>query len=200
MLVLSIFSTPVITSILPHHPKRVTTLSPNPTPLFVLPDSFIFIYTNYIYIYTWFYNQFILPLYHPWPRISRITPRHKPSRLRRYCSSYKSFILLLYLFFNVFITVAVHQDYLPVHVLLYLPTLLSAGLLTSFLPHPTRPSWNRPSSNCLTFDLSTNAGKLAYLSAWQSADNDTPICLMNFTPGGRPICLDTGATSCIFEP
>jgi hypothetical protein len=72
----------------------------------------------------------------PW--ISLITPRHKPSRLRCHRSSYKSFILLLYLFSNVFITVAIHQDYLPVHVLLYLPTLLSAGLLTSFFPHPTR--------------------------------------------------------------
>jgi len=60
-----------------------------------------------------------------------------------------------------------------------------------------RASWNQPSSSRLTLDLSTNAGKLAYLSAWQSANNDTPICLMNFTPGGRPICLDTGATSCI---
>jgi hypothetical protein len=41
-----------------------------------------------------------------------------------------------------------------------------------------------------------NSSKLAYLNAWQSTQN-TNIRMMNFSPGGHPICIDTGASSCI---
>jgi hypothetical protein len=37
---------------------------------------------------------------------------------------------------------------------------------------------------------------LAYLHAWQST-NVSHVKIMNFLPGGHPICIDTGASSCI---
>jgi hypothetical protein len=82
MLVLSIFYAPVITSLLSHHSQHKMSSLTSPTPLLTLPDSIIFIYNNYIYIYTWFYNQFILPYRRFSSLTSPIEPSHKSSRLR----------------------------------------------------------------------------------------------------------------------
>lgn len=61
---------------------------------------------------------------------------------------------------------------------------------------PTLSSTHSSSLYHSSHDLSTNSSKLAYLSAWQSTHNTT-LKLMNFNPGGYPICIDTGASSCI---
>ena len=41
-----------------------------------------------------------------------------------------------------------------------------------------------------------NATKLSMLSAWQSANARSPI-YMDYAPGSKAICIDTGASSCI---
>lgn len=81
------------------------------------------------------------------------------------------------------------------YALLWMPTLLS--LLCIRLP--TLPQKNHtpsPIQSHPNIDLSSDANKLSYLYAWQSIQN-TKTCLMNFTPGGYPICIDIKASSCI---
>jgi hypothetical protein len=50
-----------------------------------------------------------------------------------------------------------------------------------FPPHDSAPS---------------NATKLSMLSTWQSAKARSPI-YMDYAPGSKAICVDTGASSCI---
>jgi hypothetical protein len=74
--------------------------------------------------------------------------------------------------------------------------LLSLHFIPSFTlstPLPTKPS---PPIVTFPNQLHTNHEKLEYLHAWQSL-HETKLKLINFTPGGHPICVDMGTTSCI---
>jgi len=50
--------------------------------------------------------------------------------------------------------------------------------------------------NELFINATSNTKKLAMLSAWQSTNSKAPI-IMDYAPGSKAICIDTGASSCI---
>jgi hypothetical protein len=45
--------------------------------------------------------------------------------------------------------------------------------------------------------ISTENDILAYISAWTSLPDHNKLCFMNFSPGGKPVCVDSGASCCI---
>jgi hypothetical protein len=47
-----------------------------------------------------------------------------------------------------------------------------------------------------SFGKATNADKLCMLCAWQTANSKTPV-YMDYAPGSKAICIDTGASACI---
>jgi hypothetical protein len=120
----------------------------------------------------------------------------------------KHLFLLIHIFFNIGLTAAVHNNTLPISSLLGLPTIFGIYAFCSFRAYqpPFDHSKFIESSNSLTKftsiiepssnDLSTDSSKLAYLYAWQSKQ-PSAVRLMNFSPGGKPICIDTGASCCI---
>jgi hypothetical protein len=61
---------------------------------------------------------------------------------------------------------------------------------------PAAPCTVPSSVSTIINSSSTNAEKLCHLSAWHMTMNNN-FCLMNFSPGGNAICVDTGATCCI---
>jgi len=91
---------------------------------------------------------------------------------------------------------AIHQNKLSISSLCITPTLLLCNI---FRPssaisnhHPLYSIKPLPSTN----DLSTNADKLSYLCAWNSIQHSSKV-MMNFNPGGKAVCIDSGASSCI---
>lgn len=110
----------------------------------------------------------------------------------------KLYFFILYILANLSITLAIHHDFLLLYSLLSIPSFLSCVLLCFSTPHTLFKQKQIFSSPTLYTDISssTNDTKLAYRHAWQSKQqHHTKI--MNFTPGGRPLCIDTGASSCI---
>jgi hypothetical protein len=117
--------------------------------------------------------------------------------------------ILLYIILNVSLTTATYYDILPLSSLLSVPSLIGlSGIYTTINTTPVfdHNDYQRsllasqnsilPSIDSHLPDLSDNSSKLAYLNAWQSTQNAN-LKMMNFSPGGIAICMDTGASSCI---
>ncbi len=145
---------------------------------------FIHSSTN-IYVYL-FYNNHIFLLHSNPPNTHRKHTKHR--KLLYWC--------ITYFLANLTIVYGVKQDVLPLSSLLGIPSLFGCHLIYS----ATSQLNNRPISslprkyNANAFGSDSN--KLAYLYAWQST-NQHHAKIMNFSPGGCPLCIDTGVTSCI---
>jgi hypothetical protein len=140
-------------------------------------------------------------------RSSSLTPRFPPA------PNYTKFkvIFLIYLLTTCVHVHAIHQEHLPFHSLCTFPAILlwsfSIGYwgqswqlqaINALLrPTPCGPSLVH-GSQCqeLFITTSSNTKKLAMLSAWQSTNSKAPI-IMDYAPGSKAICIDTGASSCI---
>jgi hypothetical protein len=154
----------------------------------------------------WFYSLiFQSTLYkHLYKFIIHKKRQQRPLSYFRRSSSFKRhhLFLLIYILINLSQTSAIHYNLLPISSLCGIPSLIILyqlyNTVNTSIYHPPFeiPSRISPSTNLSSFDLSTNSSKLAYLTAWQSVQNNNTT-LMNFSPGSHPICVDTGATSCI---
>jgi hypothetical protein len=106
--------------------------------------------------------------------------------------------LLLYICINLHVCSAAYSDTAPITTLGIIPTCIGTSLLVvkipSYIQHFTIPSTKlflpQPT-------LTTGGDKLPYLSAWTSLHANQKLRLMNFSPGGQPICVDSGASCCI---
>jgi hypothetical protein len=193
MLVLSIFvPLSVITSYMchrntMHHPLIV---------LDHLPDSIPIVCCHCILIYVWFYNQFIKPYLHQ----NSVTPIFQKHRHHRKHTRFQRFFLL-YLIYTLtqlgFVT-AVQQNKASLSTLLITPLLFVSCQcynMVSSTPLHLLPSTTHTTIPQINKSASTS-DKLSYLCAWSSV-HASSSSLMNFTPGGKPICIDTGTSSCI---
>jgi hypothetical protein len=66
-------------------------------------------------------------------------------------------------------------------------------------PHPDTYAASDLPTNVNYFNTAGNpynANKQTMLSAWQSTNNTSPL-YMDYAPGSKAICVDTGASSCI---
>ncbi len=143
----------------------------------------------------------------PEPQLRK--PQKPPDRYR--CGYYA--LLTIYLFFVLFNTQAVYFERMEIQTLSVFPLAIISGLILQAM-HQRE---NRQSISNLFAPLSSindhqfivaspispphngapsNATKLAMLSAWQSANARSPI-YMDYAPGSKAICIDTGASSCI---
>jgi len=142
------------------------------------------------------------------PEISE--PRKPPDRYRRGCLVLLSFYLYI-VFLN---TNAVYSQEMSLRSLSALPLTLFSGFFYQamhrretakaigilFAPNKSihdgpffaDPFIQLPTDGCPPSD----ATKLSMLSAWQSANARSPI-YMDYAPGSKAICIDTGASSCI---
>ncbi len=66
------------------------------------------------------------------------------------------------------------------------------------IPTPSGPLIENEHHQCHESFLHTTsyATKLAMMSAWQTMNSRAPV-LMDYAPGSKAICIDTGASSCI---
>jgi hypothetical protein len=163
-----------------------------------------------IYLYMWFYNQLDTYIYRSLRQfILHMTTFHQTPQLRhrkRRPFNYLQFYLLLYISTNLALVTGCYYKMLPLSSLATLPTILCFSTLSSHYHRPPTVSldhfYNDISSNKHLFgrtqlDLAhTDISSLAYLSAWQSTLSSSSR-IMNFSPGGLPVCIDTGASSCI---
>jgi hypothetical protein len=192
-----------------------TTTTSNYTPpktiLLHLPEKLQIYCTHCIFIYMWFYSLLHTTIYTTLYKFIQQQHRRYFYTVSSHRSSFrqKYLFLLIYILFNLSLTTAIYHDTLPTTSLFSMPTIFS--LYGLYYLHTTPKSFDHhsfihseptlsstPSSSLYhsSHDLSTNSSKHAYLSAWQSTHNTT-LKLMNFNPGGYPICIDTGASSCI---
>ncbi len=183
-------------------------------------------FTNCVNLYYWFIVARCLGLFHclspRWrPKgtsskqpIDRLDPhlqkpRKPPDRYHR-----GHFVLLaIYLFIVLFNTKAVYYEEMNIQTLSVLPlTILSGIILQAIHQRENRQAISElfaPLSSihdgqfiadpCLFpphDSAPSNATKLSMLSAWQSANARSPI-YMDYAPGSKAICVDTGASSCI---
>ena len=136
-------------------------------------------------------------------------PRNPPDRYRRGCLA----ILFLHLCIVFINTNAVFLEYMPISSLSALPLTLFTG--TSIQVLRQRENYQAICILFAPFRTSSihdgqflaeifpsndgtlcNATELSMLSAWQSANAHSPI-YMDYAPGSKAICIDTGASSCI---
>jgi hypothetical protein len=176
-------------------------------PLHHLPEKILPFTSNSIFIYMWFYSLlFHSTLYKNLHHFIKQQHQQKyfyhSSKNKNTSLRHKYLYLLIYILFNLSLTSAVYYNYLPLHSLCGLPTILCISYCHHTLN--TKIKFNSPlfSNPLSTFnklpslDLADNASKLAYLNAWQSIQKNSTT-LMNFSPGSHPVCIDTGASSCI---
>jgi hypothetical protein len=174
------------------HPSHTHHLSTTYSPaLLHLPEKLGSFY-HCISVYMCFYCQFhhLLPslvIHHP--------TFHRP---KKQSYSRLPLFLLLYTCINLHICSAVYFETAPITTLGIIPTCIGASLLTINLPKriqnlPNLSTKLAPSQATLM----TSEDKLAYLSAWTLLHDSQKLHLMNFSPGGQPICIDTGASCCI---
>jgi hypothetical protein len=147
-------------------------------------------------------------------------PRKPPDKYKLH-RAYLAFYFL-YLFVVFLNTNAVRCEEMSVASLSAMPLTLFFGFTSSYLSTvalkqrlynsqalhklfnpvvntaPTDPFSREPGKPIFAtkFDESTNADKLAMLCAWQTANSKTPI-YMDYAPGSKAICIDTGASACI---
>lgn len=198
MLVLSLFILPkVITTYLFKSSYSSISLHLIPTlPLSIIPEK-LGHFHNCIQIYMWFSNSSLLPS----PSTLR---RHKPkttATTRKKSMYYGSlcslhFLILLYFITNISTIVAIHNNFIPFSSLCIIPTILSSTFLYKTINEPSTFVFFLGPSLPTISESSSNHSKLSYLCAWQSL-HKTSHCLMNFNPGGKPICIDSGATCSI---
>jgi hypothetical protein len=157
--------------------------------------------SNSILIKMAFYNQFLF-LLPPKPSFSYI---HKPSiHKQKHIPSLQQLFILIYILSNISIVFAVQQNSMPMSALAVMPCMISLFAMTSI--KSSYPSFThthpRPTFHD-TSNLSTNAGKLAYLTAWQSLESSSskyPIflqALIRFasTPERRVVSVTPKVTS-----
>ena len=165
-----------------------------------------------IYLYMWFYNQLDTYIYRSLCKfILHMTTFHQTPKLRHRkhrSFNYLQFYLLLYISTNLALVTGCYYNMLPLSSLATLPSILCFSTLSSYLRRPPTISldhfYNDITSNKHLFTFSdtqldlahTDVSSLAYLSAWQSTLSSSSR-IMNFSPGGLPVCIDTGASSCI---
>jgi len=185
--------------------------SPTPTyPLLSLshlPETLHLRFSNSVYIYMWFYSLIHTTIYISLSTFinfkhQSITPVYHSRPMRR-CSQSKIIFILLYILANFCLVAANYHDLLPLSSLLSMPSLtLLYGLhhhIQHYNNHPFIPPYSLSRHTHLLSQpsdpssLSTESSKLAYLYAWQCAQASSTK-LMNFSPRGTPICIDTGAS------
>jgi len=194
MLALSCYlSFSVITSLLPSQPsyRRPSTIPC--VPLLFIPYATYIIHNNCILIHLWFYNQFLHPLKHFRFKSSVSRPQLRHRKHTKY------HVLRLLLFINAIsqfsLVAAVYQHILPISSLTVFPSACIIYFsLTNIRSIQSNDKIEASSTTIKNF--SSNREKLAYLTAWHSIQQSNHS-IMNFTPGGKPICIDTGASSCI---
>jgi hypothetical protein len=120
------------------------------------------------------------------------------------------FILLIYMFLVCAHVRAVFHETIPIHSLCATPMIVicSSSILSihqyrknQTINNLLTSSMNDSSSAIPTistsfYNTTCNATKLAMLSAWQTT-NERFSSIMDYAPGSKPICIDTGASSCI---
>ena len=128
--------------------------------------------------------------------------RQPPAKPSRKIYFYLSFI---YLAIIAITTMQVWYEITSLASLCSVPLYLSSVLVTTqvtahytnyvYMPSHFSP---KPVVDCRESSLShaTNTQKLAMLCAWQSS-NSIKSTLMDYAPGSRAICVDTGASACI---
>ncbi len=196
------------------HPISPYTLQPISTPLTVCSDRYGAFYLC-IMLYQWFIVARSLGLYHPLHpyRKIKITSSHKPIIYKSPPAPNYNRLQTIFAIYLVLICThvhAIHQEYLPLCSLSALPTtILSLSglsyiqqyrdqrkilrLLTSI---PCASTTEHQLCNDLFSDTKSNSKTLAMLSAWQTTNSKTPV-LMDYYPGSKAICIDTGASACI---
>jgi hypothetical protein len=110
-------------------------------------------------------------------------------------------LLLLYMIYaisQISLVTAIHCNIFPVSTLCLTPIIFIYNTLS-----PPKSSIHKSKSSPFTKNSSpninsssTNAKKLSYLCAWSSTHQSSST-LMNFNPGGKAVCIDSGASSCI---
>jgi hypothetical protein len=141
----------------------------------------------------WFWNSPIFPS----PSIIR---RHQsiqklPKKKPTYHHPLR-FIILLYFLFNISIVFAIHNNFISLSSLYITPTILGSTIIYKNLNKSTSSIFLPKLSIPTISETSSNSSKLSYLCAWQSLHKNSHR-LMNFNPGGKPICIDSGATCAI---
>jgi hypothetical protein len=163
------------------------------SPLLHIPEIFGAIH-NCISIRMWFYNQYFI--IH-----QRILPNTTSTGTKTRLPHWTLFILI-YIFINLLIISNIYNNDAPLSFLGFIPTIIISGGTSFHLSHHI-PTYTNYLGNFHTTKiqlptrLQSNSSKLAYLSAWHSLHQRHPPRLLNFTPGGCPICIDTGASCCI---
>ncbi len=199
MLVFSLLHRPSSSVITPPLKRSINILPP----LLHLPSKLGPLY-NCVLIAMWFYNLYYLLRTTSFIQLFQMTTSiklssHSRSTKRRYHKfSLHHLIFFIYLLINCRLVTAVHQNLLPISSLSIIPT----AMLLPMLPQPSFSisgvTLCSVLSSAPTFidSSSTDFEKLCYLSAWHTTMNNNSR-LMNFSPGGNAICVDTGATCCI---
>lgn len=135
-------------------------------------------------------------------------PRKPPDKYRRGCFAMLFFYLLV-VFIN---TNAVYRESMPLSSLSAVPLTFFSSFFFSAMHQrenqraikqlfsPTISPIQLSSTDPFIFESNdsspSNATKLAMLCAWQTSNSRTPI-YMDYAPGSKAICVDTGASSCI---
>jgi len=204
MLIFSLLLNPLLV-ITTHILQYLQKPSPNNSSKFIAPPLLhlpecLSIFNGYVCIYMWFYIQF----YHLIPSLPCSITHHatnRPSKSKPFTLGLLHLFLLLYICANLHIVHAIYSDAAPITYLGIIPICLTAG----FIVRPLLPLSSKtfPTGNVsflpphLPSDPIKHHDKLAYLSAWSSLHDHSKLHLMNFSPGGKLICIDSGATCCI---
>jgi hypothetical protein len=159
-----------------------------------LPNSIHIPCYDCVLIYTWFYNQWIKPMIHfgstPQP-IFKIKHHHKHTKFYKFL-----LLFMIYMVIQCGLVFAIHQNKLSISSLCITPTFILCNIFRQSSAisnhYPLYSIKTLPSTN----DFSTNADKLSYLCAWNSIQHSSKV-MMNFNPGGKAVCIDSGASSCI---
>jgi hypothetical protein len=181
--------------ITPSSQTRIHSKAFFPSPLLLqLPETVGALY-NCISIKMWFYNQFYILSRHP-------VLLHTTSTGTKKRPSYRIIFILIYILTNLLIASKIYYDDAPISLLGFLPTIFICGsaslcLLQNKTTHKPHAQLISTTIDPPFIDQQSNSAKLAYLSAWHSLHHQQPLRLLNFTPGGQPICVDTGASCCI---
>jgi hypothetical protein len=143
----------------------------------------------------WFYNQFFTLL-------PRRPPNIQPSSSTKRNLPFWTIFILLYIFLNLLLTSKIYHGDAPLSFLGYLPTIMIFGYIPFYIPPYEQLQFLHTHNNInvlpsLPQQLHSNMDKLAYLSAWHSLHQQQSPRLLHFSPGGKPVCIDTGASCCI---
>ncbi len=114
------------------------------------------------------------------------------TKLLNTCIIINSFFL--YTLFNIGLVTVIHSNIPPLSTIFIVPSILSLSQLSFIRSSYLTPTFKISTSSHLTIlDPTCDTSSLSKCMEMIKSNN---MRLVNFTPGGWPICLDTGATSC----